>query len=157
MKRVTLAALSLMFFFAPFAPNSSGQIQQQKAPDKADKIKPYDETEKWKYPYQATETRIKKIEDNLTAIKQNMTYAEVIEKLGAPDAVHDLRTGFFGLSPREDGMMMRYRGNFSYRAIWYWSKKSENANLNDKWFAVYLGQDEKTVLARLGNNIEVPK
>jgi len=32
-----------------------------------------------------------------------------------------------------------------------------DANLNDKWFAVCLGQDEKTVLARLGNNIEVPK
>ena len=120
-------------------------------------IRSFDNTEKWITPYEAQAAKIKTVHDGIAAIKKNMTYREAVTRMGAPDAVYDLRKAFFGLSPEEDGMMMRYRGNLSFRAIWYLSKRGNSANLNDKWFALYIGNDEKTVLTRLANNIELPK
>jgi hypothetical protein len=120
-------------------------------------IKPFDNTEKWAAPYEAQADKNKKILDGIPAIKPNMTYSEAVTKIGAPDAVYDLRKAFLGLSPQEDGMLIRNRSKFSYRAIWYLSKRGNSPNLNDKWFAVYIGIDEKTVLTRFANNVELPK
>jgi hypothetical protein len=98
-----------------------------------------------------------RIKDSIPAIKPNMTYTEAVTKLGAPDAVYDLRKSFFGLSPQEDGMLMHNRSKFSFRAIWYLSKRGNSPNLNDKWFALYIGIDERTVLTRFANNVDLPK
>jgi hypothetical protein len=130
---------------------------QSAAETQPDSIKPFDNTEKWATPYEAPADKVKKLQEGIQGVKLNMTYREVITKLGTPDTVDDLRKNFFGLSPQEDGMMMRYRNNFSYRAVWYFTKRGRNANLNDKWYALYVGTDEKTVLARMANNIELPK
>lgn len=120
-------------------------------------IKPFDNTTKWTRPYEADAEKIKKIHDGIPALKPHMTYAEATAKLDAPDAVYDLRKPFFGLSPQEDGLLVRYRSSFSFRLIWYLSKNGSSPNLKDKWFALYIGTDEKTVLARMANNIELPK
>jgi len=120
-------------------------------------IRPFDTTEKWTTPYEADAEKIKRIHDGIPAIKPHVTYAEATAKLGAPDAVYDLRKPFFGLSPQEDGLLMRYRTRFSFRLIWYLSKNGSSPNLKDKWFALYVGTDEKTLLARMANNIELPK
>ena len=120
-------------------------------------IKPFDDTEKWTLPYDAEAEKIKRIHDGIPAIKPHMTYSEAVAKLGAPDAVYDLRKAFFGLSPQEDGFLMRYRNDFSFRVVWYLSKHGTSPNLNDKWLALYIGADEKTLLARLANNIKLPK
>lgn len=120
-------------------------------------IKPFDDTEKWTMPYDAEAEKIKRIHDGIPAIKPRMTYSEAVAKLGSPDAVYDLRKAFFGLSPKEDGFLMRYRSDFSFRVVWYLSKQGTSPNLNDKWLALYIATDGKTLLARLGNNIELPK
>jgi hypothetical protein len=120
-------------------------------------IRPFDDTEKWAMPYDAEAEKIKRIHDGIPAIKPHMTYPEAVAKLGAPDAVYDLREAFFGLSPQEDGFLMRYRSDFSFRVVWYLSKHGTSPNLNDKWFALYIATDEKTLLARLANKIELPK
>ena len=120
-------------------------------------IKPFDNTVKWDLPYEAPADKSKRIHDGIPAAKPHMAYSEAVAKLGAPDAVYDLRKDFFGLSPMEDGLMMRYRSSFSFRLIWYLSKAGTAPNLKDKWFALYLATDEKTVLARMANNIELPK
>jgi len=108
-------------------------------------------------PYDAEAEKIKRIYDGIPAIKPHMTYAEAVAKLGAPDAVYDLRKAFFGLSPQEDGFLMRYRSGFSFRVVWYLSKHGTSPNLHDKWFALYIATDEKTLLARLANNIKLLK
>jgi hypothetical protein len=141
--------LAILLFVYP------GLSNQNKSADES--IKAFDNTEKWITPYEAHADKSKKIQDGITAIKPNMTYTEAVTKLGAPDAVYDLRKAFFGLSPQEDGMLIRYRDNFSFRAIWYLSKTGESPNLNDKWFALYIGTDEKTVVTRLANKVELPK
>ena len=128
---------------------------QNKSSDET--IKPFDDTEKWATPYDAEAEKIKRIHDGIPAIKPHMTYPEAVAKLGAPDAVYDLRKAFLGLSPQEDGFLMRYRNSFSFRVVWYLSKHGTRPNLNDKWFALYIATDEKTLLARLANNIELPK
>ena len=128
---------------------------QNKSSD--DTIKPFDDTTKWAIPYDADHEKVKRIHDGIPAIKPHMTYHDAVVKLGAPDAVYDLRKPFFGLSPQEDGFLMRYRSRLSFRVLWYLSKHTASPNLNDKWFALYLATDEKTLLARLANNIELPK
>jgi len=122
-----------------------------------DSIKAFDNTLKWDLPYEADANKVKKIQDGIPAIKLRMTYSKAVAKLGAPDAAYDLRTSFFGPGPQEDALMMSYRSNFSYRVIWYLSKAGTAPNLRDKWFALYLAVDEKTVLARMAGNIEIPK
>jgi hypothetical protein len=128
---------------------------QDKSADES--IKPFDNTEKWELPYDADADKSKRILDGIPTVRPHMTYAEAVAKLGAPDAAYDLRKAFFGLSPQEDGMLVRYRSSFSFRVIWYLSKKGKSPNLSDRWFALYLAADEKAVLARMASNIELPK
>ena len=133
---------------------STGFGEQNKS---SDSVKPVDNTVKWELPYEAPPEKSKRIQDGIKSIKLRMSYAQAVSRLGTPDAVYDLRNEFFGLSPQEDGLMMSYRSSLSFRVIWYFSKAGTAPNLKDKWFALYLATDEKTVLARMANNLELPK
>jgi hypothetical protein len=133
----------------------NGLIAQNKSSNEP--VKPFDKTLKWELPYEAPADKIKKIQDGIKSIKLRMTYAQTVAKMGAPDGVYDLRQDFFALGPQEDNLLMSYRSNFSFRVIWYLSKTGTAPNLKDKWFALYLATDEKTVLARMANNVELPK
>jgi hypothetical protein len=133
----------------------NGLIAQNKSP--TEPIKPFDNTLKWELPYEAPADKIKKLQEGIKSIKLRMTYAQTVARMGAPDAVYDLRQDFFALGPQEDSLLISYRNNFSFRVIWYLSKTGTAPNLKDKWFALYLATDKKTVLARMANNMELPK
>lgn len=119
------------------------------------RVQPVDETKKWSYPYKANDERSKQI---LKAAKLAdnfyLTIQEVVEKLGRPDVVEDIRKKFNGLSPEEDQVMMRNRNKLTFRAIWYISKQGTLPNLKDTWIAVYVGTDERNVMELLANNIQ---
>jgi hypothetical protein len=133
----------------------NGLVAQNKSSN--EHVKPFDDTLKWELPYEAPADKVKKIQDGIKSVKLRMTYAQTVARMGAPDGVYDLRQDFFALGPQEDNLLMSYRSNFSFRVIWYLSKTGTAPNLKDKWFALYLATDEKTVLARMANNMELPK
>jgi hypothetical protein len=116
-------------------------------------IQPANETKGWTYPYKADQERTKKILDGAKSIKAKVTFEELVNKLGNPDVIDDLRKSFMGLSPDEDSLLVARRSQLSYRLIWYISKKGALPNLNDIWVTAYIGTDEKTVMGLLGNKI----
>ena len=115
-------------------------------------IQPFNETKKWTYPYTANQERAKKIIEG-ALVKTRVPFQEVIDKLGNPDAVQDLRKPFEGLSRSEYDFVMEVRSKISYRMIWYVSKQGTRPHYKDIWLAVYVGTDEKTVVGALGANI----
>ena len=86
-------------------------------------LQPTNETKGWAYPYKAGQERAKKILDGAKSIKSKVTFEEVVNKLGQPDVIDDLRKSFMGLSPDEDSLLVGSRSQLSYRLIWYISKK----------------------------------
>jgi hypothetical protein len=119
------------------------------------RVQPVDETKKWSYPYKANDERSNQILKVAKLVNDfHLTIQEVIDKLGKPDVVEDVRKKFNGLSPEEDQMMMRNRNKLSFRAIWYISKQGTLPNLKDTWIAVYVGTDERNVMELLANNIQ---
>ncbi len=110
-------------------------------------------TPSWKLPYTASTEKSENILSNIDKVHRMMNYREVLSLLGKPDSVTDTRKAFYGLSPEEDGFFMKYRRLISYRALWYLSKENKGANLSDKWIAIYLETNEKTVFYVLKNNI----
>ncbi len=117
------------------------------------KIKPFDNSNEYAYPYVAAKESIKIIKSNIDSVKPKMTYDDVVNIIGEPDIVDDLNKRFFGLSPKEDGFMLPNRRHLKYRAIWYIKKKTEGINLNDVWLSVYIGNDEVTILKVMTNKI----
>jgi hypothetical protein len=119
------------------------------------KVRTRDETKKWVYPYKANEERTKQIL-KATKLAEHfyLTLQEVMERLGKPDVIEDLRKKFNGLSPEEDKMMARNRDKLTFRAIWYISKQGTLPNLKDTWIAIYVGADERNVRELLANNIQ---
>ena len=119
------------------------------------RVQPVDETKKWSYPYKASEERNKQILKVAKLVNNfHLTIQEVIDKLGKPDVVEDVRKKFNGLSPEEDQMMMRNRTILSVRAISSIRKQGTLPNLKDTWIAVYVGTDERNVMELLANNIQ---
>src|SRR5690349_21576560 len=102
---------------------SSISSAQSNTPTQA--IQPTNETKGWTYPYKADQDRTKKILDGAKSIKSKTTFEEVVNKLGKPDVIDDLRKSFMGLSPEEDSLLVGRRSQLSYRLIWYISKTGE--------------------------------
>jgi len=145
MKKIVFVMLMILLAFASI---SSAQSDSSTKP-----IQPTSETKEWTYPYKANQERAKKILEGAKLIKSEVTFQDVMDKLGKPDVIDDLRKSFNGLSPDEDGMLMGSRSRLSYRMVWYITKQGTLPNLKDIWVAAYVGTDEKTVMGLLGNNI----
>ena len=135
----------------------AGCANQAQSPDDTanrQTIETFNKTTEWTYPYVAPKEKTEKILSGMVSIDKKMSYADVVSILGEPDVINDLRQQCFGLSPVEDGFLMRYRSAISYRVLYYLSKDGKLENLNDKWLSVYLASDGKTILTTLRNNID---
>ena len=80
-----------------------------------------------------------------------MSLDEVTAVMGKPTQVDDLQQGVAGLSPTEDGFLVRNRAKLSKRAVWYLKKNGQSPNLNDAWFSVYFGRADDKLVAKLSN------
>jgi len=89
--------------------------------------------------------------ENWQSLKKGMSLDEVKAVMGEPTQVDDLQQGFAGLSPTEDGFLVRNRSKLSKRAVWYLKKNGQSPNLNDVWFSVYFGRADDKLVAKLSN------
>jgi len=113
-------------------------------------LKESDDTTQWSFPYRAPAEKEKRIRDGVEVLlkgERGTPATKFVEVLGPPDQVTDLSKDFAGMSPNEDGMLMRYRQKLSHRLVWFISKKNKNtANLEDIWFAAYVEKGSDGIL-----------
>ena len=138
MERFLLITFAAFLAFACF-----GQQSDQNAPN--NQLKPIDETEQWKYPYQASEDKKQQLLNVLNDFKETISVADLIRKLGMPDRIDDLRKEYKPLSHFEAGFLARNKETYSYRCIWFARKESKSPGLSDSWLAAYVDKNEKTV------------
>ncbi len=142
MKPTLLAIVSLSFLISL----GISQRPDQKTSENR-RLNPIDETEKWQYPYEAPAKRKQKLLDALDKFKEPVSIDDLIDKLGSPDRVEDLKTQTKPLSHFESGFMAGNKDNFSFRCVWFVRKASKSPGLSDSWLAAYVDKDEKTVSA----------
>ena len=143
MRFTFLTIVSAVLFFVSVG---VGQRPDQKTPG-YHRLNPVDETEKWQYPYEVSAERKQKLLDALDKFKEPVPIDDLINKLGSPDRIEDLKTRTKPLSHFESGFMAGNKDKFSYRCVWFARKASKLPGLGDSWLAAYVDNDEKTVSA----------
>jgi hypothetical protein len=134
-----LLSVFLVFVATGFAQRDGQNISEN------DKLNPIDETEKWEYPYEASEEKRKKLLQILSDFKDPISVKDLIRKLGNPDRIDDLSTKYKPLSHYEAGFLAGSKGAYSYRCIWFVRKYSKSPALGDSWLAAYVDKNEGTV------------
>jgi len=121
-------------------------------------LKETDVTLNWSYPYSAPADKEKQIRDGVEILlkeKRGTPVSKFIEILGPADQVTDMNKGFAGMSISEDGMLVQYRPYLSHRLVWYLKKKSAKShNLDDVWFAAYVGKESDGIMKIMRNNFK---
>ncbi|OOG52987.1 hypothetical protein [Rhodanobacter sp. C03] len=121
-------------------------------------LKESDTTSKWSYPYSAPADKEKRLREGVETLRKGQRgtpASKFIEILGPPDQVTDMSKSFEGLSMDEDSMLMQYRQYLSRRLVWYIKKKNaKSPNLDDVWFAAYVGKDSDGVLKVMRNKFK---
>ena len=145
--------LFMVIYLTTIFTGCANQVQHNNPSTIGSSIDIFDKTTEWTYPYSAPEVKSNRIRSAIDSITNGMAYSNVLCALGTPDVINDLRQPFFGLSPSEDGFLVRYRSAVTYRLLYYLSKNGESANINDKWISVYLSRDGENVFTKLKNNI----
>ena len=140
-----LFLLSLIFSSFPvFAIVGFDQRNDQNVSEN-EKLSPFDETEKWEYPYVASDEKIQKLLQTLNDFSDPVPAKELIRKLGKPDRIDDLTAKYKPLSHYEAGFLAGSKDKYSYRCIWFARKESKSPGLGDSWLAAYIDKDERTV------------
>jgi hypothetical protein len=121
-------------------------------------LKEMDATSKWSYPYSAPADNEKRLREGVEVLlkgQRGTPASKFVEVLGPPDQVTDLGKGFAGMSMNEDNMLVQYRSDLSHRLVWYIAKKSVMGhNVDDVWFAAYVGKDSDGVLKVMRNKFK---
>jgi hypothetical protein len=121
-------------------------------------FKESDATLNWSYPYSASDDKEKLIRDGVEALlkeKRGTSVSKFLEVLGPADQVTDMVKGFEGMSVGEDSMLVQYRDYLSHRLVWYLKKKSADGhNIDDVWFAAYVGKNSDGVIKVMKNNFK---
>ena len=136
---VSLLSVSLVFAVTIFGQHDGQDISEN------DKLNPIDETEKWEYPYEATEEKRRKLLQILSDFKGPIPVKDLIRKLGNPDRIDDLSAKHKPLSPYDDGFLAGSKAAYSYRCIWFARKYSKSPGIGDSWLAAYVDKNERTV------------
>ena len=120
-------------------------------------LNPHDSTSLWKYPYSAPNEKEERIRTGAALLlkeKPGVPASRFIEVLGPADQVDDLAQRFQGMSPAEDGMLVRYRQYLSHRLVWYVAKQAGGHSLNDVWFAAYVENGDDKVVKVVSNGLK---
>jgi hypothetical protein len=139
-----LFLLLILSAFTAFATINFDQPTDQNVSEN-EKLGPFDETEKWEYPYEASDEKRQKLLQALNDFKGPIPVKELISKIGKPDRIDDLSTKSKPLSHYETGFLAGSKDKYSYRCIWFARKYSKSPGLSDSWLAAYIDKDEKTV------------
>jgi hypothetical protein len=135
----SILSVSLVFAVTIFGQHGDQDISEN------DKLYPIDETEKWEYPYEATEEKRRKLLQILSDFKDPIPVKDLIRKLGNPDRIDDLSAKYKPLSPYEAGFLAGSKVAFMYRCIWFARKYSKSPGIGDSWLAAYVDKNERTV------------